>query len=189
MINTKNKKIFIIGGILFLLILIISIIYLVIGIFFKKEDPVELTNNYLEAYQKLDEKIISKISYDYNDKLTKKQKEFYKSIMKKQYENLKYEITKEEVNETDAVITVLINVYDYSSAIAKANNYIEVYSDKFQKNGKFDTYKAIDYKLEALNTYNERVDYSLNFYYYLDNGKWIMTDINEIDLKKINGSY
>ena len=61
--------------------------------------------------------------------------------------------------------------------------------DKFVENDEFDVYSAIDYKLQFLISYNERITYSVKFAFYKENRQWKLTDLSEIDLKKIRGTY
>lgn len=177
-----------IGVIALLAILLVTFVTLLI-VKSNNKSPVTLTKEYMNRYQKLDKDLIKNIKYEYNDDLTPTQKEKFEDVMKRQYENMTYEITNEIVNKHDAIITVQFIVYDLSSAMDRANSYVEVYSDKFMKGNKFDPYKATDYKLQTLKKYEEKVTYSIDFAYYKENGKWKMTDLSDVDLKKLNGMY
>lgn len=183
----KNKKIFIIIYIAVFLILAGFISLVLLG--GNGKSPVSLTNIYMKKYQKLDKKTVSNIKYAFSDELTPTQEEKYQNIIKKQYEKITYQITNKQITESDALITVEFSVYDLASTMEKANNYIEVYSDKFQKNGEFDTYKAIDYKLKALQEADERVTYSIVFTYYKDKNTWKLIELSDTDLQKLNGTY
>lgn len=184
----KKKKIMLIGIITLVVILLVTLVTILI-VKSNNKSPVAQTKEYMNHYQKLDKDIIKNIKYEYTDDLTPTQKEKYIDIMKRQYENIEYDIREEVVNKTDAIITVEFTVYDLSSAMERANSYVEVYSDKFMKGNKFDPYKATDYKLKTLMKYDERVTYSIDFFYYKEKGKWKMTDLGEVDLKKINGTF
>ena len=86
-------------------------------------------------------------------------------------------------------VDIRFTVYDLASAMEQANSYIAVYGDKFKKNGKFDEYAASDYKLEMLDDVETRVDYTITFNFYNDDGTWIMDEVLEADLKKIRGTF
>lgn len=182
----KKMVLFIILGILLLFIIGVLIFDFM---YFNQDSPVDLVNQYMKRYQNLDSQVVNDIVYDFDDSLTEKQQEQYVEIMKRQYENLTYEISESEINGTDAIITVQFEVYDLSSAMSQADSYVEVYHDKFVENDEFDVYSAIDYKLQFLISYNERITYSVKFAFYKENRQWKLTDLSESDLKKIRGTY
>ena len=148
-----------------------------------------LTNEFMKSYQKLDNDVIKKIKYEFDDDLTSTQLKKYKEIIKSQYEKMEYSILDIKETDIDAVATVRFSVYDLASAMEKANSYIEVYSDKFVSDGKFDSYKAIDYKLDQLEATDERIEYTIEFSYYKNNDEWVMFDLADATLKKLNGTY
>lgn len=182
-----NKKLILIILVIFVLLLTVSLVFYVKKIGTKS--PVTLTEEYMQKYQNLNKEIVDSIVYEFDDDLTDVQKNKYKEIMKKQYSKMTYEIMDEVVNETDAIITVEFDVYDLSAAMEMADSYVDVYSDRFMKNGKFDNYAAIDYKLKSLSNCTERIAYSIKFTYYKKDKKWILSDLSDVDLKKLNGTY
>ena len=86
-------------------------------------------------------------------------------------------------------VDVRFSVYDLASAMEQANSYIAVYGEKFEKDGKFDEYAAIDYKLKMLDEVEIKVDYTITFNFYKEDGTWTMDDVLEADLKKLRGTF
>lgn len=183
----KNKKYLLLG------IVIVVIIIIILGIVFLNNylsnKPVYMTREYMKKYNKLDSEVIKNIEYDFDDQLSDDQKDKYVEIIKNQYKKLTYKIVSEDMDETSATINVEISVFDLSSAMFKANSYIDSYEDKFMTNGEYDILKANDFKLDELSNYNEKITYSITFNYYKENGNWTMRDISSNDLKKIRGTY
>ncbi len=183
----KKRAIILIGVVIAAFLIAGSIIAVIMRLNVKS--PVDMTLEYMKKYTKLDSSVVNNIKYEFSDVLTESQKKKYEDIMKRQYENMSFEITEKVINETDAIITVEVIVYDFASAMSKANSYVEVYNNKFIRGDKFDEYAAIDYKLNSLYDYQEKVTYAINFYYYLNDDKWVLTELSDTDLKKINGTY
>jgi preprotein translocase subunit SecF len=143
----------------------------------------------MKKYQSLDIEVVSKIKYEFDDKLTPEQKQKYRSIIENQYEELKYEIVEVKESGVTGEVVIRFTVYDLASAMEQANSYIAVYGDKFKKDGKFDEYAAIDYKLEMLDEVETKVDYTITFNFYKEDGTWTMDEVVESDLKKIRGTF
>lgn len=184
----KKKKMLFFGCVALVLVVIITIILLIVNNV--KSNSIEgLTKAYMSKYQKLDEEVVDKIKYEFDDKLTSDQKQKYKAIIENQYEELEYDIVEVRESGVTGEVVVKFSVYDLASTMEQANSYIAVYGNKFKKDGKFDEYAAIDYKLEMLDETEMKVDYTITFTFYNDNGTWIMDDLVEADLKKIRGTF
>lgn len=184
----KSKKMIWIGlGSMIFLLLVIVVLFLVFRS--NSKSPNTLTRKYMNRYLHLDNKVVEKIKYPFGDSLTSKQKSRYQEIIKKQYKDMTYDIVKEEVNEADAVITVNFSVYDLKSAMDKAVQYIEAYPDRFRKEGVLQGEKVVDYKLDILESYRDRITYSVSFTYYKKDGAWELMDLSNTDLEKLDGIY
>lgn len=184
----KKKKLLFFGGIAFIVGIVIAII-LVVSSNVKSNSIEGLTKAYMKKYQTLDKEVVSKIKYEFDDKLTPEQKQKYRSIIENQYEELKYEIVEVKESGVTGEVVIRFTVYDLASAMEQANSYIAVYGDKFKKDGKFDEYAAIDYKLEMLDEVETKVDYTITFNFYKEDGTWTMDEVVESDLKKIRGTF
>ena len=184
----KKKKLLFFGGIAFIIGIVIAII-LVVSSNVKSNSIEGLTKAYMKKYQTLDKEVVSKIKYEFDDKLTPEQKQKYRSIIENQYEELKYEIVEVKESGVTGEVVIRFTVYDLASAMEQANSYIAVYGDKLKKDGKFDEYAAIDYKLEMLDEVETKVDYTITFNFYKEDGTWTMDEVVESDLKKIRGTF
>lgn len=174
--------------------LIIIIILTLIAILFvsksQSTSPEGLTKKYMENYKKLDKSVTSRITYDFSDKIVASEESTYRSIMKRQYEKMNYFISDSYVGETDAIITVEFTVYDLKSAMDRANSYVDSHNELFNVDGKVDTRKVVEYKLKQLDECRDTVDYSIKFNFYKnDLNKWVMTDLSDSDLQKLDGTF
>lgn len=186
-----NKKICVLALIaLFVIALIVGLI-LFIGGRIESSSPVGMTEDYLKKYNKLDDSIVMNITYDFSDKVTANQENYYKVIIKRQYERLKYDIVDSYVGEDDATVNVLVTVIDLKSAYEQANSYVESHREKyFDEENNFDLTKAVDYKLAQLESASLVVDYAISFRFYKNElGKWVMQNPSDTDLLKISGIF
>lgn len=184
----KKKKLLFFGGIAVIIGIVVAII-LVVGGNAKSNSIEGLTKAYMKKYQKLDKEVVDKIKYEYDDKLTPDQKQKYRSIIENQYEELNYEIVEVRESGVTGEVDIRFTVYDLASAMEQANSYIAVYGEKFEKDGKFDEYAAVDYKLKMLDEVETKVDYTITFNFYKEDGTWTMDEVLESDLKKIRGTF
>lgn len=147
-----------------------------------------LFNNYIT----LDSKVLEDLD---NALLTEtimsvEQKEHYKNILKKQYQNLSYVIKDETIDGDKAVVSVEITVYDYY----KVNNDSESYFKNNQKeftmeDGTIDITKYNDYKLNALDKAKDKVTYTLDLTLHKNADTWVLDDLTDVEINKIHGLY
>ncbi len=123
------------------------------------------------------------------ENLTEVQKDKYKAILKKQYEDLKYSIISETINNDNAVVSVEIEVYNLNKAIADANKYFEEHKEEFYTNDEYDNEKFWNYKLDKMSNIDEREKYILELTLTKIDNKWHIDDLLESDRKKIHGLY
>lgn len=154
--------------------------------------PTKKVEEFLNRYQTLDNEVIDQLNYtlDESYSFTDIQKDDYKKVMKKQYKDLVYTVKEETVDGDTAVVKVEIEVYDYSKAIAEADNYLLNNQDEFlNEDGTSDKERFIDFKIDAMSKTTERVKYTLELTLLKVNDTWKMDDITEIDRQKIHGIY
>lgn len=121
--------------------------------------------------------------------ITDSQKEKYKEILKKQYEDLKYNVTNEVISNDNAVVSVEIEVYNLGKAIDEASKYLENHKDEFYSNDEFSKEKYWNYKLENMFNMKERTKYNLELTLTKIDNKWHLDDLLESDRQKIHGLY
>ena len=110
--------------------------------------------------------------------------------MKKHYKNLTYDIKDEVVNGDTAVVTVEIEVYDYSKKKASVDEYVKNHPDEFlDDDNKFSDEKFISYRLSEFENVKDKVKYTLELNLTKIDDKWELNDISSIDEDKILGIY
>ena len=148
-----------------------------------------MLNNYVtldeEVLKDLDETMLSETV------MTTEQKNKYREILKKQYQNLSYEIKDETVDGDNATVEVEIEVYDYKKIIDEAEVYLKENPQEFeQEEGEsVDISKFNDYKLEELEKAKDKVTYTLNLTLKKVDGKWKLDDLTDTEISKIHGLY
>ena len=148
-----------------------------------------MLNNYVTLNQDvlddLDETLLSETV------MTTEQKDKYRDILKKQYQNLSYEIKDETVDGNNATVEVEIEVYDYKKIVDDAELYLNENAKEFLgEDGKTsDITKFNDYKLEQLEGAKDKVKYTLNLTLKKVDGKWTLDDLTDTEISKIHGLY
>ena len=140
-----------------------------------KEKAVEM---YINEYQKL-EKNVDYIGEN-SEKITKKQKEEYIELVKKQYQNLSYKITNIEDKDDNAKAYLEVEIYDYESSINNSKKYYKDNPEKFKTEESFE-----NYKLKELKKVQDRKKVYITLNLYKTNDKWYVEDLNNEDLLKI----
>lgn len=184
MIRTKFSK----RGIGFIILCVIVLAVLVLlGRFILSraiaKTPIDLTKDFMNKYKNASKEVMDKVNYPYDDELTDNQLKRYKDIIKTQYLALDYDITDEYVGESDAIIKVEFEVFDYASGYEKASSYLSLYEKDMSLE------KQVDYKLDEMSKTKEKMKYSISFAYYKLDGKWIMTELTKTDLQKLTGTF
>lgn len=146
--------------------------------------PTSQVEDLLTKYQTLDKDIKTGIEEILNEEtLTSTQKERYRSLIEKQYNNLTYQIKEEKIDGNTANVIAEIEVLDYKKAV---NNSSVQYQDK-------DNYTVEDYnnsKLDELEKTKEKVKYTIEFEVLKDkDGNWKLSSLSNETIKKIQGMY
>ncbi len=174
------------------ILLVISLVILLVGCESVMNNPTKRVETFLNKYQIMDSEVLSQLDDTLNNDttLSDKQKEKYRDVMKKQYQNLTYTIKDEEVDGNDAVVTVEIEVYDFNKAMMEADNYLLNHQDEFLDNdNNISDEIFMDYKIEQMKNMSEKVKYTLEFDLTKNDGKWQLNDVDEITRQKIHGIY
>lgn len=154
--------------------------------------PTKKVEMFFENYQTLNDDVISQLddtvaaSKDFNDT----QKDKYKALMKKHYQNIKYDVKDEKVDGDKATVTVEIEVKDYSKAMEEADLYLEEHKKEFvDEEGNYSKSKFMDYRLDKLEKVEDTVKYTLELSLTKIDDEWKLDDISDSDQQKINGIY
>lgn len=175
------------------LLLGITVLFLIVGCGNMMNTPTKKVEEFLSKYQTQDEKVLTQLDkvIESAGTMTKNQKEKYRDLMKKQYQNLSYKIKDETEDGDSATVEVEIEVYDYATSITESETYLTTNKDEFidKDTNDVNDEKFMDYKLEQLDKVKDKVKYTINFTLVKENNEWKLDDITEIDRQKIHGLY
>lgn len=188
------------------------LLLVIVGCSNNMSTPTNKVEEFLGKYQSMDEDVLKQLDQVIkdDDTMNDDQKDKYKALMEKQYQNLSYKIENEDIEGNSATVDVEIEVLDYATTASKAQEYYnehkeeieEKYNDKKEDNDNSlenagdDVLQAVEesvayinYKLEELETANDTVTYNMTFYLTKEDGEWILQDISDLDRKKLHGLY
>ena len=171
--------------------LIVSLLLLVVGCGCMKKTAKGAVQDYLNQYKNLSANVNSDMDdvID-NENLTDTQKEKYRDILKKQYQDLKYDIVSEKYDGDNAMVDVKIKVYDLYKVQKDANDYLTTSGDEFKENGVFSNDLFMDYKLDKMKKTMDTIEYNITFIVTKDDkGNYKVSDLSNTDLEKIHGVY
>ena len=96
--------------------------------------PTKKVENFLDSYKNQDENVLTQLKemVDSDTLMSDNQKDTYTDIMKKQYEDMTYEIKDEVINGDTATVTAEIEVYDYYKINKDAQEYYDSNPDEFK---------------------------------------------------------
>lgn len=141
-------------------------------------NPTSKVEELLGKYQKLDDSIaIIYGDLSNEENLTNDQKDRYKKLIEKQYEDLSYEIKEEKIDGDNAVITTQIEVKNYKDIINKysINNY--------------DTNDYHNLLLDNLEDAKDKVTYTIDFKVIKVKDEWQVDDLDNEQKQKLLGLY
>jgi len=176
-----------------IVVFIVAILFLLVGCTNEIESPTKKVETFLSKYQKNDSELVEEFdaSMFEEENLTDEQKEKYKKVMLDQYKNLTYKIKEEKVDGNKAEVEVEIEVYDYNTALSNAYTYLDENKDEFFVDEVLDVVAFVNYKLDQLTNFKDRVTYTITFNLSRKdtNSEWKIEDLSESDLQKIHGIY
>ncbi len=164
---------------------------LLVGCSLVEEKASDAVKDYLSQYNNLGDTVITDIATLVDsENLNDDQKKVYESVLKKQYQDLKYEIVNEEYNGDTAEVEVNITVYDLYKAQTDSATYLSNNLSEFNgENGSYDNEKYLDYKLEQMKKITDTVEYTIEFKVTKVDDKWTVEQPSTDDLEKIHGIY
>ena len=173
------------------LLLVVGICLVLAGCGCMKKTAKGAVQDYLNQYKNLSSNVISSMDDVVNDEnLTDSQKEKYRDILKRQYQDLKYEIVNEKYDGDNATVEVKITVYDLYKVQKDANNYLTNSGDEFKENGVYSNDLFMNYKLDKMKKVTDTVEYNITFNVTKDDkGNYKVNDLSNSDLEKIHGVY
>ncbi len=152
--------------------------------------PTKRVEEYLSKYTSLDNVVVTDLDLSAElEGLNTENTELYKSVIKRQYQDMKYEIVNEQINGDDAVVTAKITVYDLYKSSLNADQYLSTNASDFTVNGIYDKNSFMNYKLGKMNTTTETIDYTIDLYLNKLDDKWAVQDLDNTTKEKIHGLY
>ena len=147
-----------------------------------------MLNNYItlnsSVLDDLDETIVSDTS------MTESQKNEYRDVIKKQYQNMSYEIKNETIDGDLATVEVEIEVYNYKKVINDSNTYLQNNQSEFLNEDKtINLEKFNDYKIGELKKTKDKVTYTMNLTLTKKDDKWVLDNLTDTEISKIHGMY
>lgn len=96
--------------------------------------PTKKVENFLDNYKNQDETVLNQLKdmVDTDSLMDENQKSTYTDIMKKQYQDLTYEIKDEVIDGDTATVTAEIEVYDYYKINKEAQTYYDNNPNEFK---------------------------------------------------------
>ena len=154
--------------------------------------PTKQVEVFLNKYQTLDKEVLNDLDSVTAEEMNfnTEQREKYKNLMKKHYQNIVYEIKDSEEDGDEARVIVEIQVTDYSKTIASTNLYLQANKEQFlDESGNYDNTKFNDYRLEELSKVKDKVKYTIDLRLRKNDDKWELEPITEITEDKLHGIY
>ena len=100
--------------------------------------PTSKVEEFLGKYQNMDDDVTVQLDQvlDEDHSMSEEQKEKYRSILEKQYQNLSYKIENEDIHGDEATVDVEIEVLDYATTIRDAKEYYEEHKEEIEAESK-----------------------------------------------------
>lgn len=154
--------------------------------------PTKQVEMFFANYQSLDDSVVEQLNKVANEEelFNSTQRKEYVELMKKHYQDLKYEIKDEIIDGDTATVTVEIEVTDYSKTLEDAEKYLNENKSEFNNDkNEYDESLFTTYRLEQIKKSTDKVKYTLNIYLTKVDNEWKIDDLSETDRMKINGMY
>ena len=159
--------------------LVIIALLLLIGCKNTNNTPTSKVEEFFSSYQTLNKDVLNELDniVSKDKTMSKEEKEEYKVLLEKQYQNLSYKIKNEEIIKNKAIVDTEIEVLDYYTTIEKVK--------RENKNEK--TYQKE--KLDALKQVNTKTKYNITFNLIKEDNNWKLYSLDKNIIKKIHGLY
>lgn len=154
--------------------------------------PTKRVEEYLNNYQTLNSNVLSSLDevVERETTFSSKQKDSYRDILKKHYQNLTYKIKEETINGDKATVEAEVEVNDYTNTLKSAEKYkTENETLLTNEDGIFDDLKFNDYKLDLLKNTKDRVKYTIYFSATKVNDEWKLDALTNSEEEKLLGIY
>ena len=153
--------------------------------------PTKRVETFLNKYQTLDDDVLDSLDYVLAEEtlFNSEQRDKYRDIVKTNYQKMMYKIKEEEIDGDNAIVTVEIEVIDYSKVMSEAENYRIENLEEFMTDDEYDESKFVDYRLEQLKNAKEKVKYTIDLTLTKVDDEWILDNLTKENEAKLNGVY
>lgn len=171
------------------LILVLISTILLIGC--TSNSPTKRTEEFLTKYQSLSDEVMSDLDLSAEtENLGSTYTNTYKDVMKRQYQNMKYEITNETVNGDEAIVTAKVTVYDLYKTRGESQTYMSTNPTEFNDElGVYSQDKYREYELDKMLKTDYTIDYTIDFYLEKVDDTWTMRELSNSQKEKLHGIY
>lgn len=174
------------------LALLLVTIFLSTGCTDMMNTPSKRVEEFMGKYQTMDSDVLTDLdevvdnAVDYSEEGKKE----YKNLMQKQYQNLSYKIKDEATDGDKATVEVEVEVFDYGTALTKADSYIKEHADEFkEEKDKSRAKKMEEHRIKAMKAVTDKAHYTITFNLTKENKTWVLEAISDSDLEKLHGLY
>ena len=174
------------------ILLVLFCLVFIVGCSNLMNTPTKKVEYLLSKYQKVDEEVLKQLDSSLlsDTILTSEQKDRYKKIMERQYNDLMYKVKNEAIDGKTAVVEVEIEVYDYAKAVTDIEDKLVNNADSYKdETGEINTTLYNDDKLTSLENVSNRTKYTINFTLSKVDEEWLVDDLTETERMKIHGLY
>jgi len=174
------------------ILLLVAALILMVGCDSVMNTPTKKVEVFLNKYQALDKDVLGQLDevIIQEGTLSDEQKKIYTSVIQNQYQNLIYTIKDETVDGNSAMVEAEIEVKDLTKAMTEADEYLVTNPDEFKNElGEIDNEKFVEYKLNKMKDYKEKVKYTITFTLTKVDKEWQLDEITEEIRQKIHGIY
>ena len=152
--------------------------------------PTKKVEEFLTKYQELSDDVLSDLELSAeSENLSSSNKVTYMDAMKRNYQNLKYEIADEKVNGDEATVVVKITVFDLHKSMKESNDYLIDNSEEFETNGVYDQNKYRTYEINEMLKTKYTVDYTIDFFLEKEDDEWNIIEPSKTVKEKLHGTY
>ena len=152
--------------------------------------PTKEVEKFLTKYQTLSNDVLTDLELSVeSENLSSTNKVTYMDVMKRNYQDLKYEVTNENINGDEAIVTVKVTVYDLYKAMKESNDYLVDNSTEFETNGVYDQNKFREYELNEMLKTKYVVDYTIDFLLEKVDDEWSVVEPSNTVKEKLHGTY
>ena len=178
-----------------IMIIMLVGLFVITGCGKKVVTPTEKVEQYLTFFQEREKGVVEKLSdWIMDQDLEEDLRSTYQDIMEKQYQNLSYEILKEEIEDDKATVVVEIEVLNYQASLEKSKDYFLNHQEEFfdivkeqEEVEKTKEYK--EYRIKELQNVKDKTKYQITFQLTKRNKEWVIDEIDNATFLKMYGIY